>query len=165
MPVFVCQNKAVHTLSFGITEKSHFEEMKGIFPVVWEKTEKKIQHRLEDFLNDDPYSAYEGLELENDPSGINIPEMLSLRKLWKCYDMSEFGKYRYKAFEDKGHWFPGKKAFKENVNKIDLSKVPSNIPLKEMLKEAHKEFYKPEFKMMKVKAKVKKIIHSIIVKN
>lgn len=162
---FCLSNKAVHTLSFGITEKPHFEEMKGIFPVVWEKTEKEIQHRLEGFLADDPYSGFEGWELVNDPSGINIPEMLRLRKLWKCYDMSEFGKYRYKAFEDKGHWFPGKKSFKENVNKIDLSKVPSDIPLKELLKEAHKEFYKPEFKMVKVKAKVKKIIHSIIVKN
>ena len=28
---FCLQNPAIHTLSFGMTEASHFEEMKGIF--------------------------------------------------------------------------------------------------------------------------------------
>lgn len=143
---FCLQNKAVRTLSFGMTETSHFEEMKGIFPTNWSETEKNIKHQLDSFLQDDPYSAYDGFELENDPSGINIPEMLRLRKLWKCYDMSEFGKYRYKTFEDKGHWLPGKQAFKENLHNIDVSKVPSNIPLQEMLNEAHNEFYIPQYK-------------------
>lgn len=162
---FCLQSKSVHTLSFGITETSHFNEMKGIFPLKWSNTEKQIQYRLEEYLNDDPYSAYDGFDLAGDPSGINIAEILRLRKLWKCFDMSDFGKYRYKVFEDKGHWFPGKMAFKENVNKVDLSKVPSNIPLKELLKEAHKEFYKPEFRMVKAKAKVKKIFNSFKIKN
>ncbi len=163
---FCLSNPAVHTLSFGITEAPHFEEMKGIFPTIWEETEKEIQHSLEEFLKDDPYSAFEGWELENDPSGINIPEMLRLRKLWKCYDMSDFGKYRYKAFEDKGHWFPGKKAFKDKVKEIDCSKVPADIPLKKLLTEAHKEFYTPEFKMIKkanqIKTTVIKTIKQIL---
>ena len=162
---FCLSNPAVHTLSFGITEAHHFEEMKGIFPSAWNDAENEIQLKLEKFLNDDPYSGFEGWELTNDPSGINIPEMLRLRKLWKCYDMSGFGKYRYKAFEDKGHWFPGKKAFAENVNKIDLSKVPENIPLQKLLIEAHKEFYTPDFKLAKTKRTVKKIVSLLNPKN
>jgi predicted aldo/keto reductase-like oxidoreductase len=162
---FCLANPSVHTLSFGITEASHFEEMKGIFPGTWDKTEKEIQYRLEEFLKDDPYSGFEGWELANDPSGINIPELLRLRKLWKCYDMNDFGKYRYKAFEDKGHWFPGKMAVKENIQNIDLSNVPADVPLAKLLSEAHREFYKPEFKLAKVKTKAKKFLTAFKIKN
>jgi hypothetical protein len=60
--------------------------------------------------------------------------------------MSDFGKYRYKTFEDRSHWLPGELAFKENIEKTDLSKVPANIPLKKLLAEAHNEFYVPQYK-------------------
>ncbi|QGY42671.1 aldo/keto reductase [Maribellus comscasis] len=148
---FCLQNKAIHTLSFGMTEASHFEEMKGIFtsPEMWGETEQHIKQRLDSFLADDPFSKFEGFDLMNDPSGINIPAVLRLRKLWKCYDMKEYGKYRYKIFENKGHWFPGVKASKSNVEKVDCSKVPGEIPLKKMLLETHEELYSPEFKLAK----------------
>jgi hypothetical protein len=143
---FCLQNQAIHTLTFGLTEASQFAEMKGIFPTSWSDVEQKIKTKLDNFLLDDPYSGYDGFDLENDPSGINIPEILRLRKLWKCYDMSDFGKYRYKTFEDRSHWLPGELAFKENIEKTDLSKVPANIPLKKLLAEAHNEFYVPQYK-------------------
>lgn len=143
---FCLQNEAIHTLTFGLTETPQFAEMKGIFPTKWTDQEQKIKLKLDGFLNDDPYSGYDGFNLENDPSGINIPEILRLRKLWKCYDMSDFGKYRYKTFEDKSHWLPGEQAFEANIEKIDLSKVPDEIPIKKMLAEAHREFYIPQYK-------------------
>jgi uncharacterized protein len=148
---FCLQNPAVHTLSFGITEAAHFAEMKGIFPfnVPWSQTEQKIKMNLDSFALDDPYACYDGFDLQNDPSGINIPAVLRLRKLWKCYDMNVYGKYRYKIFQQKDHWFPGRYASKENISKIDLSKVSKNIPLKEMLAETHKELYTPEFSLIK----------------
>ncbi len=144
--LFNLQNESIHTLTFGLTEVSHFEEMKGIFPSRWTEKEQKIKLKLDGFLKDDPYSGYDGFELENEPSGINIPEILRLRKLWKCYDMNDFGKYRYKTFEDRNHWLPGEQAFKENLDKIDFEKVPDNIPLKKMLAESHNEFYIPQYK-------------------
>ncbi len=156
---FCLENEAIHTLSFGLTEVAQFDEMKGIFPSKWTEREQNIKLKLDGFLKDDPYSAFDGFELENDPSGINIPEILRLRKLWKCYDMRGFGKYRYKTFEDRNHWLPGEQAFRENIEKIDLSKVPSNIPLKEMLKESHKMFYVPEYKILN---KVKSIKNNIL---
>ena len=143
---FCLQNPAVHTLSFGITEAAHFEEMKGIFPftVPWQETGQKIKLNLDRFVLDDPYAGYDGFDLQNDPSGINIPAVLRLRKLWKCYDMKVYGKYRYKIFQQKDHWFPGRYATDENISKIDMSKVPDNIPLKKMLAETHNELFEPE---------------------
>jgi len=149
---FCLQNPAVHTLSFGITEMPHFEEMKGIFPfkVPWEESAQKSKLKLDSFVLDDPYATYDGFELQNDPSGINIPAVLRLRKLWKCYDMKSFGKYRYKIFQQKEHWFPGVYAFDQHIEKINWLKVPEIIPLREMLKETHKELYTPpEFKLAK----------------
>ena len=156
---FCLQNKTVHTLSFGLTEATQFDEMKGIFPVQWTQQELDAKLKLDGFLADDPYSGYEGYDLVNDPSGINIPEILRLRKLWKCYDMSDFGRYRYKTFEDRSHWLPGEQAFRENLEKIDLSVVPADIPLKKLLKEAHKEFYVPEYKLVK---NIKKMAFKLI---
>jgi hypothetical protein len=162
---FNLKEEAIHTLTFGLTEASQFVEMKGIFPSKWTEQEQNIKLKLDGFLKDDPYSGYDGFALENDPSGINIPEILRLRKLWKCYDMSEFGKYRYKTFEDKNHWLPGEQAFDSNIEKIDFSKVPAGIPLKKLLKEAHNEFYIPLYKrkvyrfISKVKTKGKIILN------
>lgn len=141
---FCLSNPAVHTLSFGITEPEHFTEMKGIFPFSrWGKQEEKSKQKLDSFLQDDPYAYYDGFDLQNDSSDINIPAVLRLRKLWKCYDMKDYGKYRYKIFEKKDHWFPGLYASATNIKKIDFSKVPENIPLKEMLQETHRELYTP----------------------
>lgn len=158
---FILQNKAIHTLSFGMTEKEHFDEMKGIFPVEipWNTENEKSKQLLDSFVNDDPFAHFDGLSMLNDPSGINIPEMLRLRKLWKCYEMEEYGKYRYKVLKNNGHWFPGEYPIKENLDKLDMSKVPENIPLKEMLAETHKKLYTPpQFKLAKkITQKVKKI--------
>ncbi|MFV0591360.1 MAG: aldo/keto reductase [Draconibacterium sp.] len=146
---FCLQHPAVHTLSFGMTENEHFDEMKGIFPIPfpWSSLEHNIKLRLDSFINDDPFASYDGYDLQNDPSGINIPQVLRLRKLWKCYDMKEYAKYRYKIFEQKGHWFPGVLPSNENIAKIDDSRIPANIPLKEMLAETHRELFVPEFKL------------------
>lgn len=146
---FCLNNPAIHTLSFGITEKAHFDEMKGIFPSTspWSKTDYETKLKLDGFLYDDPYAAYEGFELQNDPSGINIPEVLRLRRVWKAYDMIDYAKYRYKTFMEKSHWFPGELPTQANIDKINTEKIPANIPLKELLAETHKKLYKPEYKL------------------
>lgn len=146
---FCLNNPAIHTLSFGITESKHFEEMKGIFPASqpWSPTDHKTKLKLDTFLLDDPYAAYDGFELLNDPSGINIPEVLRLRRLWKAYDMIDYARYRYKIFEAKSHWFPGNLPTQNNIAKIDTTKIPANIPLKQLLAKTHKELYQPDFKL------------------
>jgi predicted aldo/keto reductase-like oxidoreductase len=84
--------------------------------------------------------------MENDPSGLNIPEILRFRMLWKCYDMKEFGLYRYNMFQEKGHWFPGNFPTSENLKMIDLSRCPKDIPIVRLIKETHRELYRAKKK-------------------
>jgi len=143
---FCLSSPAIHTLSFGMNEKLHFDEMKGIFPtqIPFNENDKKIKYELDKQNLIDLYADYEGYEFQNDPSGINIPEILRMRKMWKCYDMLDFGIYRYGIFEDNEHWFPGKHPIEEYLQKIDKSKIPPNIPLIDLLKETHKALYRPK---------------------
>jgi len=136
----------VHTLSFGMTEPAHFEEMQGIFPAAspLSAQDLEIQHRLDARIAEDPLSAYEGYEMQGDPSGINIPEVLRFRRMLKCYDMEAFGKYRYNMFEGKGHWFVGHYATPENVAKVDESKAPPGVPVKKLLTETHDALFVPK---------------------
>ncbi len=142
---FCLQNPDIHTICFGITEPLHFEEMAGIFPVAvpMNHDDLSILAKMDSQILCDKYAWYDGYDLAGDPSGINIAEVLRMRKMWKCYDMLEFGRYRYNLFEETHHWFPGRFATKENINKIDVALIPENIPLKEILLEAHQAFYKP----------------------
>lgn len=143
---FCLRLPGVHTLSFGMTAPAHFDEMDGIFPtsVPLSASDLKIQQRLDERLLLDPLSAYDGYELSNDQSGINIPEVLRFRRMLKCYDMLAFGKYRYNMFQAKGHWFPGAFASPDNVARVDTSRVPPGVPLLEMLAETHQALFEPK---------------------
>ncbi len=145
---FCLRLPSVHTLSFGMTDPSHFTEMQGIFPTSTPLSadDLAIQLALDARLSLDPLSAYEGHELEGDPSGINIPEVLRFRRLLKCYDMEAFGKYRYNMFEQKGDWFPGHFATEDAIAQVDTSRVPEAIPLRELLRETHQALHVPKQK-------------------
>jgi hypothetical protein len=118
--------------------------MRGALPVSVPLTseEQAILSRLDARCEVDPLSAYDGYELVGDPSGINIPEVLRFRRMLKCYDMLQFGRYRYNMFTEGSDWFGGAFASEENLAKIDMSRVPKGIALKEMLREAHRAFFK-----------------------
>ena len=141
---FCLSMPAVHTLAFGTTEPEHFTEIRGIFPTSIPLTveDQEIMHNLKKRELTDKYASYEGYDLQGDPSRINIPDILRLRKMWKCYDMKEFAQYRYNTLEPDDTWFPGYFATPENIDRINMDKVPDNIPLKEMLHETHKALYK-----------------------
>lgn len=143
---FCLSNPAVHTLTFGFPKTSRFDLLDGIMPtsVPLNKDELKIKLKMDEQVLLDPYASYEGYSFNNDPSGLNIPEILRFRRLWKCYDMKDFGVYRYNMFNEKGHWFPGTYPNEENLEKIDLSRCPKNIPIKELILETHKALYKPK---------------------
>ncbi|MCU4162836.1 aldo/keto reductase [Carboxylicivirga caseinilyticus] len=140
---FCLSNPAIHTLSFGMTELAHFEEMKGIFPthVPLKESDQKIKFNLDQMINDDPYASFDAYQLEEDPSELDIPLLLHWRKLWKCYDLLAFAKYRYKELKTPNHWVPGVYATPDAIDKIDFSKVPDNFPLREMLNELHHALY------------------------
>jgi uncharacterized protein len=71
------------------------------------------------------------------PEEINIPEVLRLRNLALAYDMMNFGRYRYRMFENAGHWFPGKNANKCTECGDCLPRCPSNLSIPALLLDAH----------------------------
>ena len=145
---FCLSHPAIHTLTFGLPVTAQFEHINGIFPVSvpLSPEDAKIKHLLDGQTLLDAYADFDGHCMINDPSGLNIPEILRFRKLWKCYDMKDFGLYRYNMFQEKDHWFPGNFPTEENLKKIDLSRCPKNIPLVDLIKETHSELYRPKLK-------------------
>jgi len=142
---FCLQTPYVHTLSFGLSEPRHFAPIPGIFPVSVPAAgpDQAIQQRLDARVSVDPYAAYEGWELEDDPSGINIPEVLRFRRMLQCYDMRTFGLYRYNMFSPGDDWVPGAPATPENIARVDESRAPPGFPLRQLLSETHRELYQP----------------------
>jgi predicted aldo/keto reductase-like oxidoreductase len=141
---FCLDTPHVHTLSFGMTEPEHFEEMKGIFThhtASVKELDAQAKAILDAMLKDDQYAYYEGYDIKNKNTNLDIPLLLHWRKLWKCYDLLDYSKYRYKELKTPNHWVPGVYANTENLNKFDFSQVPDNIPLKEMLSELHEALY------------------------
>jgi len=145
---FCLSHSAIHTLTFGLPVTARFDQINGIFPAPapFSPEDAKIKQVLEDQKILDPYSDFDAYVMENDPSGLNIPEILRFRMLWKCYDMKDFGLYRYNMFQEKGHWFPGCFPNRENLKKVDLSRCPADVPLIELINETHKGLFKPKKK-------------------
>jgi uncharacterized protein len=71
------------------------------------------------------------------PETINIPEVLRLRNLAVAFGMEDFGRYRYRMFENAGHWFPGRKASRCTECGDCLPKCPSNLEIPALLFDAH----------------------------
>lgn len=145
---FCLSHPEIHTLSFGLAGAGAFDQIDDIFPtsVPLSPDDAKIKENLDSQESVDKYAGFDGYSMANDPSGINIPEILRFRKMWKCYDMLDFGKYRYNMFQEKDHWFPGLYPNEENLKDIDLSKCPEEIPVVDLIKETHKALYNEEKK-------------------
>jgi predicted aldo/keto reductase-like oxidoreductase len=144
---FCLSYAGIHTLTFGFPVTASFDEVDGIFPtsVPLCPEDALIKYRLDGRRLLDPYSDFDGYSMTGDPSGINIPEILRFRTLWKCYGMKDFGIYRYNMFQEFDNWFAGGFPTPEKLAKIDLSRCPEGIPLVEMLRETHEALYKPKF--------------------
>lgn len=71
------------------------------------------------------------------PEEINIPEVLRLRNLAVAYEMVEFGKYRYRMFENAGHWFWGVKASRCTECGECLPRCPENLEIPRLLQDTH----------------------------
>ena len=82
------------------------------------------------------------------PEDVHIPEILRLRNLAVAFDMTSFGKYRYKMFARRDpetggrtggadHWFPGTQGdFCADCNDC-LPRCPLDLPIPALLRETH----------------------------
>lgn len=71
------------------------------------------------------------------PETINIPEVLRLRNLAVAYDMTDFGQYRYRMFENAGHWFPGNKGNRCTSCGDCLPRCPEQLNIPSLLADTH----------------------------
>lgn len=71
------------------------------------------------------------------PESIHIPEVLRLRNLATAYDMTSFGEYRYRMFENAGHWFPGNKGNRCTDCGDCLPRCPEKLDIPKLLRETH----------------------------
>lgn len=71
------------------------------------------------------------------PEDINIPEVLRLRNLTLAYDMEAFGRYRYRMFENAGHWFPGQQGSRCTDCGDCLPRCPEQLDIPRLLKDTH----------------------------
>lgn len=71
------------------------------------------------------------------PEEIHIPEVLRLRNLAVAYEMQAFGQYRYRMFENAGHWFPGRKAMHCTDCGECLPRCPEQLAIPQLLQDAH----------------------------
>ena len=78
------------------------------------------------------------------PEAINIPEVLRLRNLAIAHDMKAFGEYRYRMFENAGHWFPGKRGDRCTDCGDCLPRCPEQLDIPRLLRDTHDRLSGPK---------------------
>jgi len=145
---FLLSDPRIATLSVGAAHPEELLEPLQTadrdFPLTVE--EKAVFDRLETHL-----AANLGTDLCSQchaclpcPESINIPEVLRLRNLAVGYDMTAYGEYRYRMFENAGHWFPGRKGNRCTDCGDCLPKCPQNLNIPELLRDTHNRLHGSE---------------------
>ncbi|MEM7556484.1 MAG: aldo/keto reductase [Cyanobacteria bacterium P01_A01_bin.84] len=139
---FLLSDRRITTLSVGAANEDELTLPLQVADSTGELTSEEIdifeglQEHKDNALGTDKCSqCYACLPC---PESINIPEVLRLRNLAVAYNMNEYGKYRYRMFENAGHWFPGKKGNRCTECGECLPKCPENLDIPNLLKDTHK---------------------------
>jgi predicted aldo/keto reductase-like oxidoreductase len=138
---FLLSDRRITTLSIGPATPTELLEPLQVANHIQPLTdlEKAILERLETHLEtvlggDQCSQCYQCLPC---PETINIPEILRLRNMAIGYDMTDFAQYRYRMFENAGHWFPGNKGNRCTQCGDCLPRCPENLDIPTLLFDSH----------------------------
>ncbi|SRR5579883_587067 len=144
---FLLTNPLITTLSVGPANPDELIEPLRVANKNQELTpeEMKVFERLENHQTsalglDKCSQCYACLPC---PENIHIPEVLRLRNLAVAYDMTDFGQYRYRMFENAGHWFPGMKATRCTECGDCLPRCPEKLDIPTLLQDTHQRLNGP----------------------
>jgi uncharacterized protein len=138
---FLLSDRRITTLSIGAANPEELIEPLRVsardYPLTPDEVDvlERLNAHLTETLGTDRCSqCYRCLPC---PENINIPEVLRLRNLAVAYDMSDFGQYRYRMFENAGHWFPGNKANHCTECGDCLPRCPEKLDIPRLLSDTH----------------------------
>ena len=138
---FLLSDSRVTTLSLGAANPHELDEPLKVANQDGELTSEELAifeglntQKIEQLGTDLCSQCYQCLPC---PEQINIPEVLRLRNLTIAYEMTEFGKYRYRMFENAGHWFPGRKAIHCTDCGDCLPRCPEQLDIPTLLRDTH----------------------------
>ncbi|MGQ9869895.1 aldo/keto reductase [Leptodesmis sp.] len=144
---FLLSDPRITTLSIGPANPQELDwplemaDQDGPLSLAEQAILERLQMRQEKVLGNDRCSqCYACLPC---PEQINIPEVLRLRNLAIAYDMTQYGQYRYRMFENAGHWFPGSKANCCTDCGDCLPRCPEQLNIPALLRDTHQRLNGP----------------------
>jgi len=138
---FLLSDPRITTLSVGPANPDELTEplsvARRVHPLTAEELEVlgRLKTYMVDILSTDLCSqCYACLPC---PESIHIPEVLRLRNLAVAYDMTDYAQYRYRMFENAGHWFPGVKGNRCTSCGDCLPRCPQQLDIPTLLQDSH----------------------------
>ncbi|MBF0177945.1 MAG: aldo/keto reductase [Magnetococcales bacterium] len=132
----------IHTMSIGLSEPAQMGiHLQTLAPKpFWGAEERAAEARLQAAVRNSDLERCRGLcqRCLPCPEKIEIPEMMRLLKLAECYDMVEFGRYRYGNMQPDNRWVPGAKGVACTRCGDCLPRCPAGVAIPERLLTAHR---------------------------